>query len=101
MLAIVWAGLRPVTSTWGWDEAMHAELPAARMSLALHSFQLGEFFDVLLSCEQYPFGFPLILAAAQTVFGISEVVARAGRGRCQVSLRGVSWAPAPVKCRLV
>lgn len=77
VLAIVWAGLRPVTSTWGWDEAMHAELPAARMSLALHSFQLGEFFDVLLSCEQYPFGFPLILAAAQTVFGISEVVARA------------------------
>jgi len=99
VLALVWAGLRPVTATWGWDESMHAELPAARMSLALSSLRIGEFFDVLLGCEQYPFGYPLVLAVVQTLFGISETVARAvgavtfGLGLAAVVGIGMRLAP--------
>jgi len=58
--------------SWGWDESMHAELPAARMVLG----DVGQALDALMECEQYPFVFPVVLAAGQTLFGVSENVAR-------------------------
>ncbi len=58
--------------SWGWDESMHAELPAARMVLG----DAGQAVDALMECEQYPFVFPLVLAAGQALFGVSENVAR-------------------------
>lgn len=58
--------------SWGWDESMHAELPAARMVLG----DPGQAVDALMECEQYPFVFPVVLAAGQALFGVSEDVAR-------------------------
>lgn len=63
--------------SWGWDESMHAELPAARIVLALGAGEWGEAGDVVLGCSQYPFVWPLILAGVQLVTGISEDAARA------------------------
>ncbi len=70
VLAIAWIPFLPRTPTWGWDESMHAELPALRMLLSLK-------LDALLDCAQYPFGYPLVLAFAQGIFGVGEAVARA------------------------
>jgi hypothetical protein len=61
---------------WGYDESMHAELPALRMSLALASGELGLFYDALLDCERYPFAYPLVLALVQLVTGPSELACR-------------------------
>jgi hypothetical protein len=58
--------------SWAWDESMHAELPAARMVVG----EVGDAVDALMECEQYPFVFPVVLAAGQAVFGVSENVAR-------------------------
>ncbi|MEE8468263.1 MAG: hypothetical protein V3T22_07395 [Planctomycetota bacterium] len=58
--------------SWGWDESTHAELPAARMVVG----DVGQAVDALMQCEQYPFVFPLVLAAGQALFGVSENVAR-------------------------
>lgn len=77
LLGVVWAvGLDPATS-WGWDESMHAELPATQMLLAAQAADLGGASDVLLDCQQYPFGYPLLLAGLQSVTGIDEVAVRA------------------------
>lgn len=66
---------------WGWDESMHAELPAARMVVGLAEERPDEAFRALSSCDRYPFVFPAILAAGQAALGVSEGVAR-----------GVAWA---------
>lgn len=63
--------------SYGWDESMHAALPAARLVLALEAGELREAADVVLGCEQYPFVYPVLLASGELVFGISEGVARA------------------------
>lgn len=57
----------------GWDESMHAGLPAARIALALEAGAVREAFDVLLDCQQYPPAYPLLLAAAA---GTQEGAAR-------------------------
>ncbi len=69
--------LVPVPHAWGWDESMHAELPAVRMLFALQAGNARGFFEALHSCEQYPFVWPLVLAVAQAIFGVGESVARA------------------------
>lgn len=76
-LAIFWIATLPSTPAWGWDESMHAELPAARMLVALRHFEIGRAFGALLDCAQYPFAWPVCLALAQSLSGISEHVARA------------------------
>jgi len=68
--------LVPVATTWGWDESMHAELPAVRMLLALRGGDWAAFTVALAECQQYPFVVPLVLALAQAVFGIAESVCR-------------------------
>ena len=65
------------TRAWGWDESMHAELPAVHMLLAAQDGDWTGAARVAVECHQYPFGYPLMLAAAQAVFGISEAVCRA------------------------
>jgi len=62
--------------SWGWDEAMHAELPAVRMLLTARAGDLDGFFAVLHGCQQYPFGWPLVLAGVQGLCGVSELLAR-------------------------
>ena len=61
----------------GWDESMHAQLPAARMVLGLRAGETGEAFEALLGCQQYPFVYPVLLALVQALTGLSEDVARA------------------------
>lgn len=62
--------------TWGWDESMHAELPAARMVELVHAGNVRGALDVALACDRYPFGVPVFLAVVQSFTGISEVAAR-------------------------
>jgi len=61
----------------GWDESMHAALPAARVQLALAAGEPREALQAVLECSQYPPAYPLLLAGAQAVFGLEEGVARA------------------------
>ena len=69
---------------WGWDESMHAELPAARMLLGAQAGESELVAHALHDCMQYPFGWPLVLAGVQAVTGLSEQA-------CRVSGRLV-WA---------
>jgi hypothetical protein len=63
--------------SYGWDESMHAALPAARMVLDVRAGAPGAAVDVALGCRQYPFVLPGALACVELVLGVSEGVARA------------------------
>lgn len=76
-LAAYWTRGLSRSPSLGWDESMHADLPALRILLALKRGEVRAAFDVLLGCSQYPFVVPCFLAAAQAVFGIGEAVCRA------------------------
>jgi hypothetical protein len=99
LLAVLASQVLVPAATWGWDEVMHAELPAARM--VVHS-QLGEpsrAFDVLLECDRYPFVWPLVLAASQGLFGVGEPVARATGWLAFTALLGLLGLLASRVCR--
>src|SRR5687768_15928035 len=90
LLAIVGAASVSMSKSMGYDESMHAELPAARMALALREGEFGSAADTLLACQQYPFGHPLVLAGVQAVTGVSEQAARAsGRVLWALALLGI------------
>lgn len=76
-LSAGWIATLPADASYGWDESMHAALPAARMQVAVAEGRVGEAFDALLSCAQYPFAYPVLLALAWSVFGVTEAAARA------------------------
>ena len=76
VLALVWTIALSRERSWGWDESMHAELPAARMIVATRMGRIGDAFRALLDCSQYPFVYPSVLAVVEGAFGISEHVAR-------------------------
>src|SRR5262245_14459103 len=76
VLALFWTLGLSDARAWGWDESMHAELPAVRMLLALRAFEPGAFFAALHDCDQYPFVWPLVLAVVQLVTGVSEHACR-------------------------
>lgn len=76
VVALIGAFSVSMERTWGWDESMHAELPALRMSLAVDAGQGDQAWDALLDCQQYPFVYPTVLAAVQSVTGPSELWAR-------------------------
>jgi hypothetical protein len=61
----------------GWDESMHAALPAVRLELAAADGAWREAADVLLDCQQYPFVYPLSLALASALGGPEEATLRA------------------------
>ncbi len=60
----------------GWDEAMHAELPAARMQLAAGRGDFGAAARVALDCQQYPPAYPALVAAGYSITGVQEVWGR-------------------------
>lgn len=76
VLALVWTIPLSRERAWGWDESMHAELPAARVVLALKDGDFGGVFDAINGCAQYPFVWPCVLALVQLVTGISEHACR-------------------------
>jgi hypothetical protein len=76
LLTAFWIATLDVGRAWAWDEAMHAELPAARLLLAARAGDGGAFWSALHGCQQYPFGWPLVLAAVQALTGLSEGAAR-------------------------
>lgn len=76
-LAIAHACFVAVRTSWGWDEVMHAELPAVRLLLHAQRGEADGFFAALHSCEQYPFVWPLALAGFQGILGPGEASARA------------------------
>ncbi len=76
VLALLWTLPLPDAQAWGWDESMHAELPAARILLLLQHGDFAGAHTALLDCQQYPFVWPLVLAAVQAVTGISEHACR-------------------------
>jgi hypothetical protein len=103
VLLLAWgAWFVPPTSlarSRGWDEAMHADLPAARLyvahSGAVDDLPAGAWFEVLHNCQQYPFVYPLLLSASYANFGQSEEVGRrSGRALMGVGLLalfGLGW----------
>jgi hypothetical protein len=85
----------------GWDEAMHAQLPAARMALALDAGEPGAAIDVALECHQYPFVYPAVLAAVYTVADVDEGLGReVGRWIWAFGLLGVFCAARQLVRRL-
>lgn len=77
LLAFVWTRGIPRSPALGWDEAMHADLPALRILLALQQGEVRSAFDALLDCARYPFVYPAFLSAVQGTFGVGEAVCRA------------------------
>ena len=76
----------------GWDESMHAGLPAARMALALREGDVVEVAQLAVACQQYPFVFPLWLGVAEALFGVEEAVARlASRALWPLCLVALWW----------
>jgi hypothetical protein len=67
----------PASPAHGWDEAMHLELPAARMLVAMQQGAWSAWADAFLDCSQYPPGWPLVLSLWQGLCGIGETSARA------------------------
>jgi hypothetical protein len=76
VLALAWTIPLSREIAWGWDESMHAELPAARMLVAAELGHWRESARALLDCSSYPFVYPVLLALVQAVFGIGEHVCR-------------------------
>lgn len=102
--------------SWGWDEAMHAELPAARLVLSTEAIRPAAAMAAVHDSDRYPIVFPALLAVPQFLFGISEDVARrtavavwcaalfaifllgrelarAARGSDGAARRGEAWVP--------
>jgi hypothetical protein len=75
-LALAWTIPLSTAHSWGWDESMNAELPAARMLVAAQLGRTREALGALLDCSRYPFVYPLVLALVQGAFGISDHVCR-------------------------
>src|SRR6186713_716385 len=93
LLGVVGAAFVDRGKSYGWDESMHAALPAARLVLALRAGAGREAAEVVLGCQQYPPVYPAALAALELVAGISEHAARVfGRFVWAAGLLGVFLA---------
>ncbi|MBK7643431.1 MAG: hypothetical protein IPJ19_10335 [Planctomycetes bacterium] len=75
-LAFYWTLSLSDARAWGWDESMHAELPAVRILLYLKQGDVAGAHNALLDCSQYPFVWPLVLAGVQFFTGVSEHACR-------------------------
>ncbi|MDF1800422.1 MAG: hypothetical protein P1V81_14685 [Planctomycetota bacterium] len=64
VVGLLFAGSVDSSRAWGWDESMHAGLPAAPIALPLDAGDLGEVAEVLHGCMQYPFVWPLAVGSA-------------------------------------
>ncbi|QDV07791.1 hypothetical protein Poly30_33240 [Planctomycetes bacterium Poly30] len=70
------AGRVGAPAAWGWDETMHAELPAVQMLLHARNGSWFEVMEVLHECDRYPFVYPVFLSLWQGVLGIGQATAR-------------------------
>jgi hypothetical protein len=85
LLVPTWVGDVSMAMAMGWDESMHAQLPALRL---LHFARVGDplgWLRALTDCEQYPFGWGLVLFFVQLVSGPSEAAARAAGRVCWIA----------------
>ncbi|HUR29696.1 MAG TPA: hypothetical protein VM509_16010 [Planctomycetota bacterium] len=90
VVAVVGAASVSMAKSMGYDEAMHAELPAARMLVAAQQGEWGVAGDTLQACQQYPFVYPVVLALVQAFTGVSELACRAsGRVAWAIALFGI------------
>ncbi len=90
--ALPWVLGLSFARSMGWDESMHAALPALRMALAVGSGDPREVLAIAVACQQYPFVFPAWLASAMALFGPTETVARfAARALWPLALLGLWW----------
>lgn len=76
VLAAHWAWGYSDPNSWGWDESMHAELPAARLVLSTQAIRPAAAMAAVFDSDRYPIVYPAMLAVPQFFFGISEDVAR-------------------------
>lgn len=76
LLGLFWTIPMRDVSAWGWDESMHSGLPAVRMLLGSAAGDWASVSDAIHGCNQYPFVWPLCLAAVQAVCDISEFACR-------------------------
>jgi hypothetical protein len=76
VLALYWGWGYRDASSWGWDESMHAELPAARLVLATQAVRPAAAMAAVHDSDRYPIVYPAMLAVPQFFFGISEDNAR-------------------------
>ncbi|MBK8178429.1 MAG: hypothetical protein IPK67_05935 [Planctomycetes bacterium] len=76
VLAILWGSSVSMSHSLGYDEAMHAEAPALRLLAGVQQGEWGTVGAAFFGCEQYPFGYPLLLALVQACTGPSELACR-------------------------
>lgn len=76
LLAGLWIVPMRASVAWGWDETMHAELPALRMLFGVQEGDWASAWGALQDCNRYPFAYPVLLAAVQAVVGPSEHACR-------------------------
>ncbi len=81
LFAIIGAASVNMDLSMGWDEAMHAGWPAARMATAIGSGDVSGLLTAIHDCQQYPFVGPLWTALVWTVTGIDEA---SGRGAARL-----------------
>lgn len=81
VIAGVW-GSRSVSAaaTWGWDESMHAGLPAMRIAEHLKSIEPVAAAQVAVECQQYPFVVPATYGALGAAFAEVGTLEGFGRG---------------------
>lgn len=76
LLPLVRYALEGPAPSLGWDESMHAALPAARMVLSVEAGDPGAAARAALDCTRYPFVYPVVLGLVQGLTGVSESAAR-------------------------
>lgn len=74
VLGLVWTLGYVPGSSYGWDESMHAALPATRMLLDAS----GALSVAVHDCQLYPPAYAVYLAVVQALFGLGEDVMRLG-----------------------
>jgi len=96
----IWlAATIPGSPAPGWDESMHAELPAARVVFALRAGEVRLAIDALLDCAQYPPAWPAVLALVQLPGGVSESAARIATSLAWAAALGLVFAIASAAAR--
>lgn len=76
LLALWWAPGVSMESTTGWDESINGAFPSARLALSIRAGSFDEPAGAIHDCTHYPFVYPALLGALQTVVGVSEHACR-------------------------
>lgn len=77
VLALIWTLTLNPDHSFGWDESMHAALPATRMLTEFRADGFAAAMRVAVEdCQLYPPGAPFVLAIAEAIGGVSELTLR-------------------------